>query len=289
MNHLIEVEKMSKKIGETSILDNISFSIREPGVLGLLGNNGAGKSTLMKVLTGLNNRTEGSVKVLGFDPWKDWRMIYKQVGVLFEPKIPKYLNNYEYLRQICILRGVERKKIDEVLELVNLKKSKKKVRDYSFGMTQRLGLAGVLLDEPQIIILDEPFIGLDPSGIEDLRQTIKRLANNGCLVFVSSHQLMEMEGLVDRILYLKKGILKVNSSIVELNKNKTIKIITTNNQQAFNILVAKGLQVTSFGETLEVLCDKNNALNYIISCFNDTGISLRHIDSNENYLKNLFN
>lgn len=265
-------------------MDSISFDIDNPGIVGLLGNNGAGKSTLMKIITGLSRQTEGEVQIFDKDPWKNWGMVYKDLGVLFEPKIPGYLNNYEYLKQLCMLRDIDERKISETLDLVHLERSSKKVKDYSFGMVQRLGLAGSLLVQPKMLILDEPFVGLDPNGIDDLCRTLKSLADDGKSIFISSHQLSELDVLVDRILYLQEGVLK-NDFPITGNK---IHLKTTDNQNAFTILTDAGYQCVLNNNVIEVDGSENVTTEHIVNCFQGSGVSIEHIESVGNDLDRLF-
>lgn len=284
---LIEVRNLHKRYGTLDVLRDISFSVCKPSIIGLLGNNGAGKSTLMKVLTGMSKKESGKVSVLGSDPWREWRNLYSEIAVLFEPKIPKYLTNYEYLKEICILRNLDQGKIPEILELVGLESSKKRVKDYSFGMTQRLGLAGALITESKLLILDEPFVGLDPSGIKDLQKTIKKLSDKGILVLVSSHQLSELEDLVDRILLIEKGSLKLDCNIKDLSKNKKLKIKTTDNKMVSSVLSKRGFHISSEDNYL-IIDIGSRSIEEITTIISKLNIVIQHVEVIKNKLETLF-
>ncbi|WP_338471136.1 ABC transporter ATP-binding protein [Niallia sp. XMNu-256] len=282
---IVEVQNLSKYSGDFCILKDISFKVETPCVIGLLGKNGAGKSTLMKILTGLSKKSSGIVHVLGVDPWRDWKKVYSHLGVLFEPRIPKYLTNYEYLKEICILRNMDERKIEGTLNLVGLDKSKRKIKDYSFGMCQRLGLAGALIVEPSILILDEPFVGLDPNGIKDLQHSLKELSQKGVLIFISSHQLSELQGLVDRVLFLERGHLKLDCHMDEIPIGKGCRIITSDNAKVVKVLTAKGYDARVIDEYIEI---EGIEVDKIVSIVSSLGVSLKHIESIENKLEQLF-
>ena len=285
---LIEVQGLTKKYKDKVVLRDINFTFTEPCIVGLLGANGAGKSTLMRILTGLTNKTQGNVKLLDKDPWSNWDNIYSQIGVLFEPKIPKYLNNVEYLKQICILRNIKFQKIEETLELIGLEPSKKKVKSYSFGMLQRLGLAGALITGSKILILDEPFVGLDPIGIKDLQNTLKELATNGVLIFISSHQLVELEEIVNRIIFLEQGEIKFDGS-AENFKSDTVKVFTSDNQEVLQLITKLGYSTRLNNNYIEVnIPNDEDSLNNIIACVNKAGATLLQIDKSERGLDTLF-
>lgn len=205
-NTILELKNVSKKFKKQIVLQDISFSLQQETIVGLLGANGAGKSTLMKIIAGLLKQESGNVQLLQHASFSEWHHLFNQVGILLEPAIPSYLTGQEFLKQIAILRGESSVNIAELLKQVGLEQAgKKKVKHYSFGMKQRLGLAAALMGKPKFLMLDEPFVGLDPLGITQLQNILRTMVIQGTTVLLSSHQLAELEPLVDRILFLNEG------------------------------------------------------------------------------------
>ncbi|MFJ7951718.1 ABC transporter ATP-binding protein [Lysinibacillus sp. NPDC096418] len=203
---ILKIEQVSKCFKGQVVLQDITFTLEQGTIVGLLGANGAGKSTLMKIISGLLKEESGNVQLLQHAPFSEWHRLFNQVGILLEPAIPNYLTGQEFLKQMAILRGETLVNIAEILKQVGLEQAgKKKVSHYSFGMKQRLGLAAALIGKPKFLMLDEPFVGLDPLGIGQLQNILKSMVSKGTTVLLSSHQLAELEPLVDRILFLSQG------------------------------------------------------------------------------------
>lgn len=203
---ILELDNVTKNFKGQTILHNISFSLQQGTIVGLLGPNGAGKSTVMKIIAGLLKQDSGKLQLLGHAPFTQWQQVFNQVGILLEPAIPSYLTGQEFLQQIAILRGEKKANHGELLKRVGLEQAgKKRVRHYSFGMKQRLGLAAALIGKPKFLMLDEPFVGLDPLGITQLQNILTSMAAQGTAVLLSSHQLAELEPLVERVLFLSQG------------------------------------------------------------------------------------
>ena len=189
---VLEVENLKKSLGKREIIKDISFSIEEGEIFGFLGPNGAGKTTTIRMLVGLIHPNEGSIKICGYDLKKDTEKALKEVGAVVEnPELYKYLTGRENLMQIARIRKIPKESVEETIKLVGLEnRIDDKVRKYSLGMKQRLGLAASLLSNPKLLILDEPTNGLDPSGILDFREVVKKAAKEkGMAVFISSHIL----------------------------------------------------------------------------------------------------
>lgn len=213
MENILHLESVTKSFKNKTILKNVTFSISKGEIVGLLGANGAGKSTCMKLISGLYKPTNGDIQLLNVQPFTNWNKIHHQVGILFEPAIPSDLTGIEFLKQIAILRNNKQQDLLDLLNTCGLKKAaKQKVKEYSFGMKQRLGLAAALIGNPQFLMLDEPFVGLDPIGIEDLQKLLRNLAKKGTAIFISSHQLHDLEGLVTRVLFIKHGIIQIETT-----------------------------------------------------------------------------
>ncbi len=208
--HIIETNKLTRKFGRFVAVDGIDLQVPTGSIYGFLGPNGAGKTTSIRMLLGLIKPTSGSVQL--FDtPAKEKRMeLLRRIGSLVEaPSLYAHLTGWENLEVIRRLRGVDRSHIERVLKIVNLEKDAHRLAgQYSQGMQQRLGLALALLGEPRLLILDEPTNGLDPAGIHEIRELIRRLPQeHGVTVFVSSHLLTEVEQIATHIGIILGGIL----------------------------------------------------------------------------------
>lgn len=223
---IIEVTGLSKKFKELKAVDNLDLSVYKGDVFGFLGPNGAGKSTTIRMLVSLIRPSQGSIKIFGKPLEKHRNEILRKIGAIVEkPDFYGYLSAYKNLEILGRLSGadVSRKKIFELLELVGLEKRyKSKVKTYSHGMKQRLGIAQALLHDPELIILDEPTTGLDPQGMKEIRDLILMLSNvKKKTIFLSSHILYEVELVANRMIIISKGSAKVEGEVKELlNANK---------------------------------------------------------------------
>ena len=210
MSNIIEVKNLTKDFREVKAVDDLSFSVNEGEVYGFLGQNGAGESTTIRMLLTLIEPSFGRIEIFGMELKKNRREILRQVGAIIErPDLYKYLTALENLRIFAAMSGVkisENKFMDQ-LKMVGLaERAKSKVKTYSQGMRQRLGIAVALIHDPRLIILDEPINGLDPQGIADIRNLILDLSKNrNKTVFVSSHLLSEIELIADSMLIIDKG------------------------------------------------------------------------------------
>ena len=228
MPPVIEVNHLSKHYKDIRAVDDISFSVSEGEIYGFLGQNGAGKSTTIRMLLTLIEPTRGSIKIFGHNLFTHRREVLKQVGAIIEkPDLYKYLTALENLSIFAKLSGIRptRKQLLSGLEMVGLEsRANSKIKTYSPGMKQRLGIAVALIHDPKLIILDEPTNGLDPQGIADMRNLILRLSKeDGKTIFVSSHLLTEIEVIADRMLILDKGKKVVEGAVSELfDSSKTI-------------------------------------------------------------------
>lgn len=221
MSKVLELKNVTKIMGKRRIVDNISFFINEGEIFGFLGPNGAGKTTTIKIITGLLKIDEGEIFISGKNVNKDFENALSRVGGIIEnPEMYGYLSGRDNLEIYGRMHGkVSNERVDEVIRLVKLEnRIDDKVKKYSLGMRQRLGLAQALLHNPKLLILDEPTNGLDPMGIKELRDTLRELAyKEGLAVLVSSHLLSEMELMCDRF-----GIID-NGKIIDMKTMKDIK------------------------------------------------------------------
>lgn len=206
MEMILQTIELYKSFKKHKAVNNVSLNIVKGQVYGLLGPNGAGKSTILKMLTGVLKPTAGEIYFNG-KPWS--REILSDIGALIEtPPIYENLSARENLKVRSLLLGVDEKRIDEVLQIVSLANTgKKKAGQFSLGMKQRLGIAMALLCEPKLLILDEPTNGLDPIGIEELRDLIRSFPAQGITVILSSHILSEVQILADYVGIISDGIL----------------------------------------------------------------------------------
>lgn len=207
--YALEVGKLTKIIKKKTIVDDVSFQVERGEIFGLLGPNGAGKTTIIRMIVSLINRTDGSVIVNGHNLDNSFTLAMNELGAIVEnPEFYKYLSGYKNLRHYArmALKDITEERIQEVTRLVGLEDAiHDKVRTYSLGMRQRLGVAQAILHKPSILILDEPTNGLDPQGIREFRDYLRLLASQGTSVLVSSHLLSEMQLMCDRFAIIEKG------------------------------------------------------------------------------------
>lgn len=244
---MIEIYNLTKiyKSSTVKAVDNVSLKVEGGEIFGFLGPNGAGKTTTIKMIVGLIHPNNGSIKIMGKDIQTEREEALSYIGAVVEnPELYLYMSGLENLRQLArINKYISQKDIDEVVELVGLKdRIKDKVKKYSLGMKQRLGLAQALLSNPKVLILDEPTNGLDPSGIIEFRNLIKKLVKERNIgVFVSSHMLAEIQQLCDKVAYINNGEIQAIETIVPSeddpkNNLNTIVLSTTEQEKCSLVL-----------------------------------------------------
>lgn len=219
----IEFVDLVKKYGRVNSVDKFSAKISAGKITGLLGPNGAGKSTSLRCLLGLAAPTSGGATILG-EKYQNLTNPLSTVGAVLDSRgFHSGLTGKQNLKVMAAASKIKDSRVDEVLELVDLvEAADKSTKHYSLGMKQRLSLAGALLGNPKILILDEPSNGLDPLGIAWLRGFLRQLANNGSTILVSSHQLAEMEHTVDDVIIINKGRLVVQDSVQNVRGNGSL-------------------------------------------------------------------
>ena len=272
---VLEVLGLKKRIGLKTIVEDISFDMHEGEIIGLLGPNGSGKTTIMRMLVGLTKTTKGEVycfeKPLGLGKVK----MLKEVGAMIEtPEFYNYISGWSNLKQMARVCGkkVSRARMKELVEFVGLSKViRKKVKTYSLGMRQRLGLAQALLNDPKILILDEPANGLDPQGVQDFRNKLKEIAATGVSILISSHLLDEIEKVSDRVIVIEKGRIIADDKLDNLVADETIKtLISTYDVEKAEILVRElGIryELTKDGFIFENISreDKARVITYLVT------------------------
>ncbi len=225
---ILEIKNVTKKYGKKTIIDDLSLNVEEGQIYGFLGPNGAGKTTTIKMIVGLVNIDKGKILINGADVVKEHEKAMENVGAIVEnPDLYGYLSGLDNIKLYARMHNVSKDRINEVIELVDLKsRIKDRVKKYSLGMKQRLGLAVSLLHKPKLLILDEPTNGLDPAGIKELRDTLKQLAHKeNVAIFVSSHLLSEMQLMCDKVAIIDKGKIVKVENIGEIEKENANKYI----------------------------------------------------------------
>ena len=210
MNAALKIERLNKYFGKRQILHDISFETYPGEVFGFLGPNGAGKTTTIKIAVGLLRLDDGDIKINGKSLSKNYEAAMSDIGGIVEnPEFYKYMTGMQNLRQYARMRGgIDDKRIDEVVEIVGLKnRINDKVKKYSLGMRQRLGLAQAIMENPKILILDEPFNGLDKDGVADMRKYLLELKERGKTILIASHSSEDIEILCDTVCEMDKGVL----------------------------------------------------------------------------------
>lgn len=299
-NTVLEINNVSKSFGKTKIIKNINLEVNFGEVFGFLGPNGAGKTTTIKMIVGLLSIEEGSIKINGYDVAKNFENAMRNIGAIVEsPDMYEYMSGIDNLKLYARIHNIDRKRIDEVVELVGLKnRIKDKVKKYSLGMKQRIGLAQTLLHNPKVLILDEPTNGLDPAGIRELRDILKKMAHEqGICVFVSSHLLSEMQLMCDRIAVINNGeIIKVETIQDALNIKSEDNEVKSKYEFSLNKIegLAKSLDDTKY--TYEINAEKNivvihiekEQVNEIIKLIIDNGLLIYEILKQKQSLEEAF-
>lgn len=220
--YIIQTQSLNFKYSKhRKVLDNVSLNIPKGSIYGFLGPNGAGKSTTMRLLTGILPEQENSIKIFNKPLQGQLPEVFEKIGSLVEsPALYLHLSGYNNLKYIAKLRNIPESRINEVLELVDLQRdAKRKAGQYSLGMKQRLAIAMALLNEPELLLLDEPVNGLDPNGIQDIRRLLIRLnREKGVTIFVSSHLLAEIERMCTHVGIISNGRLRFEGTMEELAK-----------------------------------------------------------------------
>jgi ABC-2 type transport system ATP-binding protein len=214
---VVSCRSLTKRYGELVAVDRVTFSLESGTVTGFLGPNGAGKTTTLRLLLGLATPTTGEARVFG-RRYRDLEQPIRQVGAVLESAdFHPGRNGRDHLRALALAAGLPLGRVEEVLELVELRDAaRRRVKTYSLGMRQRLGLAAALLGDPELLILDEPANGLDPAGVHWLRNFLRQLALEGRTVLIASHLLAEVAQTVDRVLIIDHGRLLASGRLDEL-------------------------------------------------------------------------
>jgi ABC-2 type transport system ATP-binding protein len=284
---------LTKTYGRLTAVDRITVQVAQGEVYGVLGPNGAGKTTFLRMLFGLIRADRGTLEVFG----RSWQRdgIRSLEGVAGFIESPKFYPGLTARKNLQLLGGFDGgttpSRIDEVLDIVDLTdRHRDKVGGYSFGMRQRLGVAAALLRDPKLLVLDEPANGLDPAGIRDMRALVKRLADSGLTVLLSSHDMGEVEQICNDVTIMRTGSVVYHGSIADLRKQapaQAHQISTTDNARTEELARARHLKVTRIDDTLAVRGPQQHIDALVVDIVN-AGIALRGLSLAETPLEALF-
>lgn len=291
METILTINNLTKKFGYLTAVKDLSFTINKGNVYGILGPNGSGKSTTLGIVLNVVNKTQGDFK--WFDGNVDTHDALKKVGAIIErPNFYPYMTAAQNLKLVCKIKGVDKSKIHEKLEIVGLLDRKDhKFKTYSLGMKQRLAIASALLNDPEILILDEPTNGLDPQGIHQIREIIKNIANNGTTILLASHLLDEVEKVCSHVVVLRKGEKLYSGRVDEMisshgffelksdNKDELLKLLE-DHKSFGNIKEEDGILTAFLNEPMEA-----SSFNKLMF---DKGITLSHLVKRKESLEEQF-
>lgn len=289
---IVATDNLSKEYDGVYRVQELDIRIKEGDIYGFLGPNGAGKSTTMKMLLGLVKPTSGTIEIMG-KPFneKNRRDILSSVGSLIEsPSYYGHLTGRENMEIIRRLLDLPKKNIEEAVHIVRMENQmEKKVKNYSLGMKQRLGIAMALARFPKLLILDEPTNGLDPAGIEEMRELIKMLPKQyGMTVMISSHILSEIDQMATVVGIINQGclIFQERMSVLDMQREPQIILRTSDNNRAFQLLKKANPQRTTDGLQIGALTDEQTGA--VVQCLCSNGISVYRVEEHRESLEDIF-
>ena len=292
--NLIETNNLTKQYGNIRCVDALHMQVPQGAIYGFLGPNGAGKSTTLKMILGLARPTDGSITLFGMPVNEKNRIkLLANTGSLIEsPSYYGHLTGEENLHILQTLKGCPAKDIDEVLQIVRLNEArKKKVAHYSLGMKQRLGLAAALLGFPKLLILDEPTNGLDPAGIQEMRELIRTLPSSyGITVVVSSHLLSEIDQMADHVGIISKGKLVYQDTLEALHSHAKQQIAMRTDRPAtvISLLHQDGIEIEKEEDYLLLPMIEDSYIAHLCKRLVEQNVSLYRIEKRENSLEDIF-
>ncbi|ATL41494.1 MULTISPECIES: ABC transporter ATP-binding protein [Bacillus amyloliquefaciens group] len=291
-DQIVVTHDLTKKYKKHTSVDGLNLRIRRGEIYGFLGPNGAGKTTTIRMLLGLIKPTKGNIEIFGQNLNKNRLQILQRIGSLVES--PTYYGNltgYENLEAVRRLRGLPEQRVNEVLETVRLSKvANRLTKEYSLGMKQRLGIAVALLSSPDLLILDEPTNGLDPSGIQEIRELIKELPKSGMSVIVSSHLLSEIDQMATQVGIINNGRMIFQDSIASLHQKRKplLKVGVSDVIEAKTILNRKGLKVDLQKNDLWLSQTEPEFVSEINSILIHSGLSVFRLEEKTRSLEDIF-
>ena len=289
---IVATDNLSKEYDGVYRVQELDIQIKEGDIYGFLGPNGAGKSTTMKMLLGLVKPTSGTIEIMG-KPFNEKNRcdILASVGSLIEsPSYYGHLTGRENMEIIRRLLDLPKKNIEEAVHIVRMENQmEKKVKNYSLGMKQRLGIAMALARFPKLLILDEPTSGLDPAGIEEMRELIKMLPKQyGMTVMISSHILSEIDQMATVVGIINQGclIFQERMSVLDMQREPQIILRTSDNNHAFQLLKKANPQRTTDGLQIGALTDEQTGA--VVQCLCSNGISVYRVEEHRESLEDIF-
>lgn len=281
METILSLKNLDKKYGAVHAVNNLSFDIQKGNVYGILGPNGSGKSTTLGIILNVVNRTSGEFS--WFNGNLSTHEALKKVGAIIErPNFYPYMTATQNLALICKIKGISTERIDEKLQTVNLfERRNSKFSTFSLGMKQRLAIASALLNDPEILILDEPTNGLDPQGIHEIRQIIKKIAANGTTILLASHLLDEVEKVCSHVVVIRKGIKLYTGRVDEMTASKGLLELKVDSKEAELIQLLENhtaiLKVTKDHETIIATLNSEITATEINQFLFEKGFVLSHL------------
>lgn len=281
METILSIKNLDKKYGAVHAVNNLSFDIKKGAVYGILGPNGSGKSTTLGIILNVVNKTSGEFS--WFDGNLSTHDALKKVGAIIErPNFYPYMTATQNLALICKIKGISTEKIDEKLKTVNLFERKdSKFKTFSLGMKQRLAIASALLNDPEILILDEPTNGLDPQGIHEIRQIIKSIAANGTTILLASHLLDEVEKVCSHVVVIRKGVKLYSGRVDEITASKGLFELKIENNKEKLIQILENHEaidrITQDHETIIATLKKDISATEINQYLFEDGLVLSHL------------
>lgn len=281
MNDIVlSAEKISKSFKDVKVVNDLSFELKKGDIFGFIGPNGAGKTTTIRMLLGLLKPDSGSIYINNYSIIDEYYKAIDSVGALVEgPAFYEYMTAQENLECFSVYSGcIDKKRIKYLLELVGLAdRANDKVKNFSLGMKQRLGIAQALLNNPKLLILDEPTNGLDPNGMKDIRKLVKDLSNKGITIFISSHMLSEVQNICNKILIIKDGkkIAFENTSDL-VNQSELYEIMSTDKDNLLNVLNSiKEVSILEVNEKVKIKIERNMLPEDLLEKLIKSGVKIR--------------
>jgi len=291
---VIETRSLHKTYGRIEALKGVSIRVEPGEIYGLLGQNGAGKTTLIKILLGIVRKTDGDATLLG-EPAGTVR-VRREVGYLPEDhRFPEYHTGYSlmdfYGQLYGLSRDERRRRIPEMLEVVGIRnRMNSRIRTYSKGMKQRLGIAQAMFHDPKVIFLDEPTDGVDPVGRREIRDMMERLKAKGKTIFLNSHLLGEVELVCDRVAILQRGELARQGTVADLTRQTGLFVVGLAPGQAFpaDEVTRLGYAVRPAGDHVEVALAEGQSIDPVLGLLHAKGLNLRHLVEKKQTLEDVF-
>ena len=281
METILSIKDLNKKFGNIHAVNNLSFDIKKGNVYGILGPNGSGKSTTLGIILNVVNETSGSFS--WFDGKLSTHEALKKVGAIIErPNFYPYMTAVQNLKLVCKIKGISFDKIEEKLKTVNLYGRKdSKFSTFSLGMKQRLAIASALLNDPEILILDEPTNGLDPQGIHEIREIIRTIATNGTTILLASHLLDEVEKVCSHVVVIREGIKLYSGRVDEMTASHglfELKVETDSEKLLELLLTYEGITSTKIDDD-RIIATLNKAItaSELNQFLYENGIILSHL------------